>query len=324
MGYTELECDVGKPYRWGMPQSYCRSDGAIVSFVKMLAEQIHPTAKVVIPACDGIAHADSSEGITSAPTWRIDFAYPSQARTQLESLAPDLIGALCTRNYQDPRIIYIPLDDDTFVSGLQRIPNVPWEQKIPIAFWRGGTSGTPFVRKSLVERTRTSPWCDCKFVDHYGPRNAEPCDFAPPVGLDTYVRHKYILVVDGAVISSSHQWVFGSGSVPIIITHPLNHFWFKSHLKPWVNYVPVSYSLAELESTLQWLREHDDEAQRIAAAAMGLAHTIFTPSYQQAYLTQELERVLVPSIRCSSNSAPESSTRDDLARTPARLATTPA
>jgi hypothetical protein len=323
MGYTELSCDTGKPYRWGMPQSFCQSQGAIVSFVKTLAEQIKPSATVVIPACDGLAHADASEGLDTAPTWRLDFAYPSQARAELDALAPDAIGALCTRNYTDPRIVYLPLDDRTFVSGLQGIPSVPWESKSPIAFWRGGTSGTPFVRKALVERVRENPWCDAKFVDHYGSRGIPGGDFAPEVGLDTFVRHKYIVIIDGAVISSSHQWVFGSGSVPILITHPLNHFWFKSHLKPWVNYVPVSYSLADLEPTLQWLRDHDAEAKRIAVAAMDLARTVFSPSYQREYLTRELERVLVPSIRYNLRSAPESSTLDAPQETQAPPATIP-
>lgn len=310
MGYTDLPSDGTKPYRWGMPQSYCRSDGPIVTFVRTLASQINPNATVVIPACDGIAHAEASEGLTEAPTWRLDMAYPSQTRQELEALAPDMIGVLCTRNISDPRFVYLPLDDTTFISGLQGIPMVPWEEKASIAFWRGGTSGAPFVRKALVERTRTNPWCNIKFVDHYGARGIDASDFAPAVGLDVFVRHKYIVVVDGAVISSSHQWVFGSGSVPILITHPLNTFWFKSHLKPWVNYVPISPSLAELEPTLQWLREHDGEAKRIAAAAMELAQTLFTPAYQQAYVTREMERVLVPSIRCSSSRAIGGPTQD--------------
>lgn len=310
MGYVELPSDTGKPYRWGMPQSFCRSNGAIVSFVKTLAAQINPDAAVVIPACDGIAHADPSEGLESAPTWRLDLAYPSQSRQELDTAAPHVIGALCTRNYIDPRIVHLPLDDQTFVSGLQGIPSVPWESKSPIAFWRGGTSGTPFVRRAFVERVRDNPWCDAKFVDHYGSRGIPPSDFAPEVGLDTFVRHKYIVVMDGAVISSSHQWVFGSGSVPVLITHPLNMFWFKSHLKPWVNYVPVSYSLTDLEPTLQWLREHDDESKRIATAAMDLAQTVFSPSFQRDYVTRQMERVLIPSIRYKRGYALESSTLD--------------
>lgn len=300
MVYIELSMDAGKPLRWGMQQSYCRSDGPIVSFVRTLVDQIDPSKKLVIPACDGLANMDPSEGLTKRPTWRIDLAFPSSERDELEHLQPDILGALCTRNLQNSRIVYLPLDDDTFVYGLRGIPHIPWEEKKPIVFWRGGTSGMPFVREQFVSRAKGNPHCDIRFVDHYGSRDVDSSLFASPVGFETFVRHKYIVVIDGAVISSSHQWVFGSGSVPIFVTHPLNQFWFSSHLKPWVNYVPVSYSLTEFEATIRWLIEHDAEARQIAQNALQLAQTIFTPSYQQDYLTREVERVLAPSIRCSS------------------------
>lgn len=292
MVYIELGRDAGKPWRWGMAKSYCASNGPIVEYIRTLVDQIDPAKKLVIPACDGIAHADESDGITSAPTWRFDSAFECPALEELKELKPDVVGVLCTRNYSDPRFVYLPLDDETFVHGLRGIPSVPWEQKSPIAFWRGGTSGYPFVRKNLVDRAFSSPWCDIRFVDHYGTRDVSAEKFGSHAGFEEFVKHKYIIAVDGAVISSAHQWVFGSGSVPILITHPLNNFWFKSRLKPWVNYVPVSYSLAELEPTLQWLREHDAEARKIATNAMELSRTIFTPSYQQTYIKSEVERVL--------------------------------
>lgn len=323
MGYTELSCDVSKPLRWGMQKSYCRSDGPIVEYVRTLASQINPSKTVVIPACDGLAHADESEGFVEAPTWRIDFAFPSAVTTELDVLSPDVIGALCTRNIIDPRYVYLPLDDDTFLYGLRGIPSIPWEQKNPVAFWRGGTSGYPFIRKYLVRRARNNPMCDIKFVDHYGSRGVDAKDFAPAVGFDAFVKNKYIVVADGAVISSSHQWVFGSGSVPILLTHPLNNFWFKSHLKPWVNYVPLSYSLEEFESTLEWLRDHDTAAQRIATNAMQLANTIFTPSYQQAYLTRELERVIGQPAHYSSYRAVGEPTLGDQTKTPEEQAIIP-
>jgi hypothetical protein len=292
MVYIELSQDVGKPLRWGMPKSFCGSDGPIVDYIRTLVHQIDPSKTLVIPACDGIAHADDSEGLETAPTWRLDSAFPCPALEELEGIAPDIVGVLCTRNYSDPRFVYLPLDDETFVHGLRGIPSVPWAEKRPVAYWRGGTSGYPFVRKRLVDRAFASPWCDMRFVDHYGARGIDAEKFSQPVGLDAYVNHKYIVVADGAVISSAHQWVFGSGSVPILLTHPLNTFWFKAHLTPWVNYVPMSYSLAELDPTLQWLREHDEEARRIAENAMDLARTIFTPAAQRDYLRCEVERVL--------------------------------
>lgn len=292
MPYIELKDDLGKPFRWGMPYSYCKSDGAIVSFVREFANQIDPEKKVVIPACDGIAHEDDNSMMNEFPTWRLDYAYPlSPQLQQLQDIDADMIGVLCSRNYIDTRHVLLPLDDHTFQHGLQ-LPSIPWESKIPIAFWRGGTSGRPFIRKDLVEKCIDNPFTDVKFVGHYGSRDLPPTYFTEEVGVDTFVKHKYIFIVDGAVISSSHQWVFGSGSVPILITHPLNKFWFKSHLKAFHNYVPVSYSLQELDDILMWLRENDDKAREIAKHAKELADTIFNPSFQQQYVREEMERVL--------------------------------
>lgn len=293
MPYIELGDDIGKPFRWGMPYSYCRSDGAIVSFVRELANQINPNKNVVIPACDGVAYEDDMNMLREFPTWRLDYAYPLSAQLrQLQDIQPDMIGILCSRNHHDKRNILLPLDDDTFQHGLH-IPQIPWESKLPIAFWRGGTSGRPFIRKHLVEACMNNSYADVKFVGHYGNRELPHTYFSEEVGIDTFVKHKYIVVVDGAVISSSHQWVFGSGSVPILITHPLNRFWFQKHLKAFYNYVPVSYSLQELDETLRWLRDNDDKAREIAKHAKELADRIFTPSFQQNYVREEMERALI-------------------------------
>ena len=301
MVYVDLPSDVGKPYRWGMPYSFCKSDGPIVRYTQQIVNAICPTAKLVIPACDGFVHSTPDEVLPIAPTFRIDYAYPDTPCIQeLAAERPDIIGVLCTRNHFDPKKILLPLDDETFEKGLGGIPDFPWNERIPKAFWRGGISGLPFVRKDLVTRFYDSQYTDARFVRYYGYRNLPEHLFADSVSIDTYVRHKYIIVVDGAVISSSHQWVFGSGSVPILITHPLNNFWFRDFLKPFVNYVPVSYSLNELETVIRWLQENDDQAQTIARNAMALAKTIFTPEFQKKYVCSQVERVLAPSVHCSS------------------------
>ena len=295
MGYCELPSDRGKPYRWGMPFSFCRSDGLIVRYTHQLVKAVNPAATLVIPACDGFVHSSDDERTDIPPTFRVDYAHPdTQCIKESDALRPDIVGVLCTRAHSDPKTILLPLDDDTFERGLTGIPHVPWDQRIARAFWRGGISGLPFVRKGLVTRFFDSAYADVRFVRYYGVRELPDHLFTEPVGIDTYVRHKYIIVIDGAVISSSHQWVFGSGAVPILITHPLNAFWFRDHLKPFVNYVPVSYSLNELETVIRWLQDNDDAAQTIAQNAMRLAATVFTPEYQRAYIRAEVERVVAP------------------------------
>jgi protein glucosyltransferase len=41
---------------------------------------------------------------------------------------------------------------------------------------------------------------------------------------------------------------------------------FQSQLKPWVHYVPVARDFSDLNSRLQWLGDHQAEAQKIGEA----------------------------------------------------------
>jgi hypothetical protein len=287
MVYVELPCDVGKPYRWGMPFSYCASNGSIVRFMQSL---IPEDKTLVIPACDGHAETDSS----TPPVHWYDYNFVSTTIgiQELNTIQPDVIGILCSRNHSSPREVLMPLDDGTFDHGLPTISSIQWNDRIPKLFWRGGASGTPCIRADMVMRFKDHPSMDMRLVGHYGTRGYPESLFADNVAPPVFCQSKYILVIDGILISSSHQWVFGSGSVPVVITHPANHFWFKQYLIPYVNYVPISPSMNELESVVTWLQENDDQAKQIADNAMKLAAQIFTPSFQRDYLTREVLRAI--------------------------------
>jgi len=112
--------------------------------------------------------------------------------------------------------------------------------------------------------------------------------FAPRCDLGEHFRYKYILIVDGNCIASNHQWVFGSGSVPVMVTHPDNDYWFKRYLIPMVNYVPIKYDLSDLAERIDWLVANDVQAHEIANNARRLASTIFTPEFQRSYIDLEL------------------------------------
>jgi hypothetical protein len=120
-----------------------------------------------------------------------------------------------------------------------------------------------------------------------------PEHYGPKCGLDEHFRYKYILIVDGTHIASNHMWVFGSGAVPIMITHPDNDYWFRRFIVPMVHYVPIEYhDLSDLEEKIKWLQEHDFEAKNIMNNAMHLAETVFSPEFQQQYLRDEMHRIV--------------------------------
>ena len=214
-----------------------------------------------------------------------------------------LICMLCTRQFHRPNLLLLPLDDDTFNRGLRAVlspfPQPAWEDRLPKAFWRGGSSGCdrPMLRHRVLDVLHEHPNADVAFTPGGWPANDAliPAAYCKDsrADLGEHMKHKYILIVDGNCIASAHQWVFGSGSVPILVSHPDNDFWFKPYLEPMVNYVPIKYDLSDLAETLEWLVEHDDEAKAIAQRAMHLSNTIFTPEFQKAYIDFAVDRILM-------------------------------
>jgi hypothetical protein len=138
------------------------------------------------------------------------------------------------------------------------------------------------------------PLTNIKFIDVVGSRNPSYPESAYTSfsGLNTHYDYKYILSIDGNVIPSSFQWIFRSGSVPILLTNPDNHFWFKKYLKPMVNYVPLKYDLSDFEEKMEWLMAHDDLAKNIMEEAVKLSKEIFTSEFQKKYVCDELDRIL--------------------------------
>jgi hypothetical protein len=214
------------------------------------------------------------------------------------------IGVLCTRSINDRRLILLPLDDESFVKGVvavvsSRVYLPAWEERKPIVFWRGCLSGgvAPTIRTRVVWQLRNNPNADVKLTrtqniwsdTHRGPVQDESL-YTNETGLVEHVQHKYILILDGNCIASALQWVFASGSVPILITHPGNDWWFKQYLNPMVNYVPIQYDLSDLDSKIEWLINNDDAAREITKSALHFAETILSSEFQKAYLIEQLKR----------------------------------
>jgi hypothetical protein len=230
-------------------------------------------------------------------------------RAHFESIVNEstIVGILCTRNFSDPRAVLLPLDDESFDRGVidvlashTLLPK--WEDRKPIAFWRGCLSGglAPTLRTRVVWELHDFPFADVKFnrltnmTSEYQGRFVFPEDtrfYDEPRGAHDHVQHKYIPILDGNCIASAQQWVFASGSVPIMVTHPDNDFWFKKYLKPGFHYVSIKYDLSDLREKIEWLVNNDAEAKQIANNAMEFARTVLSSEFQHGYLMKEINRV---------------------------------
>jgi hypothetical protein len=301
LGNFVFACDqYDRIAAWDGFMSYCSTQGPIIQFVKDTIEDLPVTKNLVIPNSDGFCSERNYMCLV-------------KNREDLEAVSSqyDLVGILCSRNLSDPRLIYLPLDDESFDKGVvahlrEHTTAVPWEEKRSIAYWRGSPTGAffPTARFQLVTQMSGSSVVDAKFVYTVNPHNplklanfgeiANTQDeryWRPVVTLQDHLHYKYILIVDGNLISSAHQWVFASGSVPILMTHPDNDYWFKQYLKPMENYVPIDYNLSDLEEKVQWLIDNDEKAKTIAENAMKLAETVFSPEFQREYLRNRIQEV---------------------------------
>ena len=275
---------------WANGYSTCTEDGHIMQFVRQIKSEKTLSMHYGDGLLDDGTKSTLAEPISQCPNPEF------------------LMGVLCTRLINPSviknRLVLFPLDDDIFEYGLRAVlardganVELPWEERAPTLFWRGAATGT---RNELVKALDGYPHADVRFVHTIWTDRAHRAEYARyydpdtngsqmrPVSLADHVRHKYLITCSGFILASNAEWIFGTGSVPLLWMNPLDDFWFRESLVPFENYVPIDYSLGNLRSALDWLREHDAEAKQIAANAAALADRIFSPEFQREYLTREL------------------------------------
>lgn len=290
---------------WDGGYSRCLANGSIEAYVKESIQKQNLNVSAIFSMSDGFVdkiefnkmqkalgrplHANTSESDF------INLELTANQGTQA------IVCMLCSRLFNKPNALLLPLDDDTFQYGLKQVLSTiekpKWEERHSIAFWRGGSSGIDRPESLRMKVTKTlygNPLTDIKITKWGNWENEKDIPeehFGDRCGLDKHFRYKYILIVDGNLIASNHQWVFGSGAVPIMITHPENKWWFKNLLKPMEHYVPISYDLSDLEEKIQWLVDNDDKAKQIAEHAVKFSEEVFNPEFQRKYIDRELARI---------------------------------
>lgn len=277
---------------WSSPDFMFQIGGPLYDWIVECARPL-PLTPLFFKS-DGV-FADDAHDRMLASLGRAD-ASTIAARDYVEIEKCAVVGTkplMCThlsRSFTAESMLLVPWDDGMFLQGISKytFQDLPWSGKTPTAVWRGGSSGLdrPSLRMRAVAELRGE---DVKFVRGGWPFNdavipAE--DFGESRTKYEQAEHKYVLVLDGNGPASNAQWVFGTGSVPVIVTHPENRWWFQSELVPMVNYVPAT--VEDLRSKLEWLRNNDAEAEKIARNARLFAEHVFSPTFQKNYILQQI------------------------------------
>jgi len=167
---------------------------------------------------------------------------------------------------------------------------VSWDARESVAFWRGSSTGWPLKngslrsiqRVSLCERALSSPrsqFYDVGLSDIVQMTDEQKEEISSLNIIKGYVdskgwlKYKYLIDIDG----NTNAWAglfqrLLSGSTVLKIASPHGYRqWYYDRLVPWENYVPVEADMSDLDDKILWLREHDEQAERIGAAGRDLA-----------------------------------------------------
>lgn len=166
--------------------------------------------------------------------------------------------------------------------------NTTWESKREEIFWRGGSSGTNLRglnrttwlemndRLRMVDRFKNKPGIDLGITSYYQIRGSPGAsesqvksalehELGVATGTD-YPGHwayKYLLDVDGNTYSRRFV-TFLRNSRSLVLKATIFEDWPTLFMRPWKHYIPVSTTLDDLEDKLEYLKQHDEEAQTIA------------------------------------------------------------
>nr|WP_294517316.1 glycosyl transferase family 90 [uncultured Rhodopila sp.] len=216
---------------------------------------------------------------------------------------------------------FFPIPDSIFMDfrGYEkvrehyRILAIPWEARLPVAFWRGATTGqatSPAIGWRSLPRVRLSeisvhhpdlidagitnvaqiddPEAETWMIKSGLMRNRVPPEF--------FQQYKYQIDIDG----NSTSWpgllmklMTGSAVLKVPPRNGLEQ-WYYASLKPWTNFVPLASDMSDLVDKVSWLQSNDDVARRIGEAGLQLANDLS--------LERQLERA-VPIVAAASRDA---------------------
>ena len=105
---------------------------------------------------------------------------------------------------------------------------------------------------------------------------------AGKVKIDTLLGHKGIIMIEGNDVASGLKWALMSQSV-VLMPPPKHTSWcMEELLEPWVHYIPLDESATNVEERMQWVVDHDEDAQRISErATLWMEDMVFHPDASQ-------------------------------------------
>jgi hypothetical protein len=194
-----------------------------------------------------------------------------------------------------------PLIPDPYVLGTQGYaslrkqfeeqPLPAWRERLPIAIWRGSSTGTEELNEHTITSNQRYQLCRHSLIlphrlDARFTAVVQTPDGSTRAKLEEKLRnetlltprmdpwylalHRWILEIDGNVNSWGLLWKLLSGSCVVKVASERQQ-WYHHTLKPWQHFVPLHADLSDLEAVLVWCQEHGEACESIAQAGQALA-----------------------------------------------------
>ncbi|WP_320675940.1 glycosyl transferase family 90 [Prochlorococcus sp. MIT 1300] len=170
--------------------------------------------------------------------------------------------ALMTRGFESIR------------TQLKELPD--WQLRIPLAIWRGSSTGIKNVSKNNIDSLPRYKLCklskkfpgllDARLISVVQVYNQEEKlsienelkeknMFAAGVHPFNLSLHKWQIDIDGNVNSWGLLWKLLSGCC-ILRVRSKRQQWYHKYIKPWIHYIPIAPDLSDLKEKLEWCKEN--------------------------------------------------------------------
>ncbi len=188
----------------------------------------------------------------------------------------------------------------------QTSKELPWESKIPTAIWRGGLQGYQYdysprgffetPRGKLCYLSSVYPhhlnagtnWLETSVQRIIRNTGFDP--HKPFLSVREHLRFKYQVNVDGHTATyPGLQWRLLSNCT-VLKQKSKNKMWYFYPLKPWVHYVPIEEDLSDLIEKIEWCKQNDAEAKKIAMQGRKLAQESLLPEHCCLYCYKVLKK----------------------------------
>lgn len=137
---------------------------------------------------------------------------------------------------------------------------IRWEDKQPIAVFRGKVSGKE-SRVRFMQQYFGSSVCDCGDVSKDPALPAEWQTRKLTIG--EHLRYRYIMALEGNDVASNLKWVMSSNSIAVM-PRPTCETWFmEGTLIPNYHYIECRADFSDLAERLAYYNAHPAEAQAI-------------------------------------------------------------